>query len=109
MVHIQRQHYSFMEDNFASVNQRCWNTQSQSPAEEGKFLSFKVTIQGRIIEKRHFCCDVCAQDCACGQDCPQNVGTMVSKMTLPAADDAPRGRSVSESDGRSLKSLLEEC
>jgi len=34
---------------------------------------------------------------------------MVSKMTLPAADDAPRGRSVSESDRRALKGLLEEC
>ena len=69
---------------------------------------FKVTSQGRRIEKKHLCCDVCAQDCACGQDCPQNVGTMVSKMTLPAADDAPRGRSVSESDRRALKGLLEE-
>ena len=55
---------------------------------------FKVTSQGRRIEKKHLCCDVCAQDCACGQDCPQNVGTMVSKMTLPAGDDAPKGRSV---------------
>ena len=34
---------------------------------------------------------------------------MVSKMTLPAADDASRGRSVSESDRRALKGLLEEC
>ena len=35
------QHYAFMEDNFVSVNQRCWNTQSQSPVKEGKFLIFK--------------------------------------------------------------------
>ena len=30
-------------------------------------------------------------------------------MTLSAADDAPKGRSVSESDRRALKGLLEEC
>ena len=48
MVHIQRQHYSFMEDNFASVNQTCWNTQSQSPVDEGKFLIFlKLQVKTR--------------------------------------------------------------
>ena len=31
------------------------------------------------------------------------------EMTLSAADDAPKGRSVSESDRRALKGLLEEC
>ena len=34
---------------------------------------------------------------------------MVFKMTLPAADNAPKGRSVNESDKRALKGLLEEC
>ena len=87
-------------------------TRSKSRRRKQILDFFKVTKkkrQGRRLEKKHLCCDVCAQDSACGQDCPQNVGTIASKMTLPAADDVPRGRSVSESDRRALKGLLEEC
>ena len=52
---------------------------------------------------------MCAEDCTFGEDCEQNVGSVVSKMSLGTACGVPKSRNVNDSDRRALKVLLKEC
>ena len=70
---------------------------------------FEDSSQGSVSDKKHLCCDVCAEDCTCGDDCEQNVGSMVSKMSLGTACGVPKSRNVNDNDRRALKVLLKEC
>ena len=69
---------------------------------------FEDVNQGSVTDKKHLCCDVCAEDCSCEQDCQQNRRTMVSKMSMETANDVLKSRSVNDSDRSALKVLLKE-
>ena len=60
----------------------------------------------------HLCCDVCAQDCQCGErGCPDDEGSMgflLSKATEPNQEIVPT-RDVSEAEREKLKALLNKC
>jgi len=70
---------------------------------------FEDKSQGILAEKNHLCCDVCALACQCEEDCPQNNGSMLSKMSFLNGDDTSKVRSVNEDDRRTLGVLLKEC
>lgn len=64
------------------------------------------------ITPNHLCCDVCAQDCQCGErGCPDDEGSMgflLSKATEPNHEIVPT-RDVSEAEREKLKALLNKC
>lgn len=71
---------------------------------------FEDKGQGILAERKHLCCDVCALDCQCEEDCPQNNGSMPSKISVSnGGDDTSKVRSVNEDERTTLGVLLKEC
>ena len=70
---------------------------------------FEDKGQGILTEKKHLCCDVCALECQCEEDCPQNNGRMLSKISVSNSDDTSKVRSVNEDERTTLGVLLNEC
>ena len=62
-----------------------------------------------LAEKKHLCCDVCALECQCEEDYPQNNGSMLSKMAVSNSNDTSKLKSVDEGERRTLGVLLKEC
>ena len=71
---------------------------------------FEDKGEGILAEKKHLCCDVCALECQCEEDCPQNNGSMLSKISVAnGGDDTSKVRSVNEDERTTLRVLLKEC
>ena len=73
---------------------------------------FDDTIGNIGVIPNHLRCDICAQDCQCGErGCPDGEGSMgfvLSKATEPNQQIVPT-RDVSEAEREKLKALLNEC
>ena len=79
-------------------------------AEENLLIFFKIKAKEFSPRKKHLCCDVCALECQCEEDCPQNNGSMLSKISVSnGVDDVSKVRSVSEDERTTLGVLLKEC
>ena len=71
---------------------------------------FEDKGQGILTEKKHLCCDVCTLECQGEEDCPQNNGSMLSKISLSNnGGDISKARSVNEDERTTLGVLLKEC
>ena len=70
---------------------------------------FDGTSGNHGVIPNHLCCDVCAQDCQCGErECPDGEGSMgflLSKATEPNQETLTK-RDVSEAERQKLKALL---
>ena len=73
---------------------------------------FDDTSGSHGVIPNHLCCDVCAQDCQCGEkECPDGEGSMgflLSKAKEPNQETFTK-RDVSEAERQKLKALLNKC
>ena len=73
---------------------------------------FDDTSGNQGVIPNHLCCDICAQDCQCGErGCPNGEGSMgflLSKATEPNQEIVAT-RDVSEAEREKLKALLNKC
>ena len=71
---------------------------------------FEDKDQGFLAEKKRLCCDICALECQCEEDCPQNNGSMLSKISISnGGGDISKVRSMNEDERTTLGVLLKEC
>ena len=77
----------------------------------GNLLIFsKIKAKEFSLRKKHLCCEICTLECQGEEDCPQNNGSMLSKISLSNnGGDISKGRSVNEDERTTLGVLLKEC
>ena len=112
MGHIQRRYFFSMVFNFDFVNQRCWILSNLQLAEGKNPCFFYDTSENSRVIPNHLCCDVCANDCQCGEtECQENTRSMAFLMSK-ATEITPANakvRNVTEVEKKKLESLLKEC